>query len=44
MEARPSLLLFVRDGWLALLEIVYYGDSIPVEFPPPTAFEPPTVP
>lgn len=38
-----SLLLFVREGWLALLEIVYYGDHIPPEFPPPTAFAPPTV-
>jgi hypothetical protein len=38
-----SLLLFVRDGWLALLEIVYYGDFIPVDFPPTTAFESPTV-
>jgi hypothetical protein len=38
-----SLLLFVRQGWVVLLEIVYYEEQIPAEFPPPTAFEQPTV-
>ena len=40
-DAPFELLLFVRDGWLVGLEIVYYGDEIPTEFPPPSAFEPP---
>jgi hypothetical protein len=37
-----GLLLFVDEGWLSLLEIVYYRDFIPAEFPAPSAFEPPT--
>jgi len=36
-----QLLLFVREGWLAGLEIVYFANELPVEFPPLDAFEPP---
>jgi hypothetical protein len=36
-----DLLLFVREGWLVGLEIAYYANDAPVEFPPPSAFEPP---
>ena len=38
-----ELLLFIEDGWLSYVEIVYYGDEPPAEFPPPAAFEPPQV-
>jgi hypothetical protein len=36
-----ELLLFVRKGWLEGLEIVFYGNDIPTEFPAPKAFEAP---
>jgi hypothetical protein len=36
-----ELILFVRDGWLDSLEITYYANETPVEFPPLDAFEPP---
>lgn len=40
-EPRYDLLLFLDNGWLQSVEIVYYGDTIPSEFPPPEDFEPP---
>ncbi|MEO8969350.1 MAG: hypothetical protein ABI427_17665, partial [Solirubrobacteraceae bacterium] len=30
-----DVLLFLDDGWLSSLEIVYFDDAIPDEFPPP---------
>jgi hypothetical protein len=36
-----ELILLLDSGWLSSLEIVYYGDTIPTEFPPPIAFERP---
>jgi hypothetical protein len=38
-----ELILFLDSGWLSSLEIVYYGNTIPTEFPPPSAFEKPHV-
>jgi hypothetical protein len=38
-----ELLLFLDDGWLSSLEIVYYEDTVPREFPTPEDFEPPHV-
>jgi hypothetical protein len=38
-----ELLLFVKAGRLALLELVTFTDNPPSEFPPPSVFEPPTV-
>jgi hypothetical protein len=45
MDDRPvSLMLFVRDGRLASLEIVWYDESQTTgEFPAPDFWEPPTV-
>ena len=40
-QALMELLLFVDDGMLSLLEIVWYDDPINT-FPPVAAFEPPT--
>lgn len=37
-----ELILFLDDGWLSSLEIVWYGTPIP-EFPPPSEFEPATL-
>jgi hypothetical protein len=44
MDEHPvSLMLFVRDGRLASLEIVWYDESqMTAEFPPPEFWEPPT--
>lgn len=44
MDAHPvSLMLFVRDGRLASLEIVWYDESqMTDEFPEPAVWEPPT--
>lgn len=44
MDERPvSLMLFVRDGRLASLEIVWYDESqMTGEFPAPEFWEPPT--
>ena len=39
-----QLLLFVERGWLESLEIVYFQDYIPDEFPSPNSFEPPFTP
>jgi hypothetical protein len=36
-----ELILFAKDGWLTSLEIVYYGKTIPTEFPPASYFETP---
>jgi hypothetical protein len=36
-----ELLVFLQDGWLSSLEIVYYDGPPPAEFPPPEDFEPP---
>ena len=35
-----DLLLFLDDGWLESVEIVYYGEP-PAEFPSPDVFAPP---
>lgn len=38
--SRPiEIVLFARDGALASLEIVYYGDTPPPEFPDPAGLE-----
>jgi hypothetical protein len=34
-----ELILFLKDGWLSTLEIVWYSKPIP-EFPPVSEFEP----
>jgi hypothetical protein len=40
MNGRPlELILFAPDGWLSSLEIVYYSDEAPGEFPDPSAWE-----
>ncbi len=38
-----DLLLFLEDGWLAILELVHYADAVVgrAELPPPSDFEPP---
>lgn len=36
-----QLLLWVREGWLDGVEIVYFANEVPVEFPPLETFEPP---
>ncbi len=36
-----SILLFVHDGWLSSLELVWYEENIPDEFPAPEELEPP---
>ena len=36
-----ELILFLKDGWLSSLELVWYGAKPIAEFPPPTDFEPP---
>jgi len=36
-----ELLLFVQHGWLRGVEIVFYSDEPPPEFPAPESFEPP---
>jgi len=38
-----ELLLFVEDGWLKSLEIVYFSATPPSAFPPPDSFHPPLV-
>jgi hypothetical protein len=35
-----ELIVFLHDGWLSSLELVWYWKPI-AEFPPPTEFEPP---
>jgi hypothetical protein len=37
-----ELILFLKDGWLSSLEIVWYSKPIP-EFPPVSEFEPATL-
>jgi hypothetical protein len=34
-----ELLLFVQHGWLRGVEIIFYSDEPPPEFPPPESFE-----
>ncbi len=41
LDAYFELIVFVRDGWLDSLEIVFYGEEPPTEFPPPSRFLPP---
>lgn len=38
-----ELIVFLDDGWLSSLELVWYGAMPIVEFPPPTEFEPPVL-
>ena len=40
-EPPLQLLLFVKEGWLASVELVWYGDQTPQEFPPVQSFAPP---
>jgi hypothetical protein len=40
-EPPLQLLLFVRKGWLESVELVWYGDQAPQEFPPVQSFAPP---
>ena len=35
--------MFLNDGWLSSLEIVYYTGTPPVTFPPAAAFESPEI-
>jgi hypothetical protein len=37
-----ELIVFMKDGWLSSLELVWYAKPI-AEFPPPTEFEPPVL-
>jgi hypothetical protein len=39
--ASLQLLLFVEEGWLASVELVWYGDRAPQQFPPVESFAPP---
>jgi hypothetical protein len=39
-----ELLLFVKEGWLQYLEIVWYGDEPINEYPSPDEFLPPSWP
>lgn len=41
-DEASDLLLFVKDGWLSSLEIVWHAKPIP-EFPPLAAYEPATM-
>ncbi len=43
LDGGCELLLFVKDGWLDVLEIAYYSATPPPVFPPPDAFRPPVV-
>src|SRR6266496_5912516 len=38
-----ELILFLDAGWLSSLEIVYYGQTVPTEFPPASDFQKPTL-
>ncbi|MGH3073675.1 MAG: hypothetical protein ACRDQC_02035 [Gaiellales bacterium] len=38
-----ELIVFVDDGWLKGVEIVYYGAEPPQQFPSPARFLPPHV-
>jgi hypothetical protein len=39
-----GLILFVKDGWLSMVELTYVGDlAPPPQFPPPSIFDPPAV-
>jgi hypothetical protein len=38
-----ELLVFLDDGWLSSLEIVYYGAESPREFPDPGTFDAPEI-
>lgn len=40
-DTDPDLLLFARHGRLESVELVWYGDEPPSEFPPLTSFETP---
>ena len=44
LERVRELILFVKDGWLSSLEVVYYGASPPRLLPDPTEMESPWVP
>jgi hypothetical protein len=35
-----ELIVFLDEGWLASIEIVYHTDTPPTEFPPPSLFLP----
>lgn len=38
-----ELIVFLDDGWLSSLELVWYGSKPIAEFPPPIEFEPPSL-
>jgi hypothetical protein len=38
-----QLFLFVRDGWLDMIDLTWYGDEMPTELPDPSSFRPPEV-
>ena len=38
-----ELILFLEHGWLSSLEVVYYTNDPPTEFPPIDRFDPPHV-
>jgi hypothetical protein len=40
-KAFHQIILFLEDGWLDRVEIVYYSDEPPRTFPPPADFDPP---
>jgi hypothetical protein len=42
-ERGYELLLFLDNGWLSSMEIVYYGETIPTEFPPAGAWDAPFI-
>jgi hypothetical protein len=44
VERVRELILFVKDGWLSSLEVVYYGASPPRLLPDPIEMESPWVP
>ena len=43
VERLRELIVFVKDGWLSSLEVVFYGDSPPTVLPDPMDMEPPHV-
>jgi hypothetical protein len=38
-----QLFLFVRDGWLDMIDLTWYGDKMPAEFPDPKTLRPPEI-
>jgi hypothetical protein len=44
LECAYELLLFLKDGWLSMMEIVYTGNTIPAKFPPASEWGAPTIP